>query len=211
MSSSAISAQGSQFFIGSGTSGAKTITAITQAYRAQVSSTAHALSLGDRVTFAAVVGMTEINALVGTVIAVDTDTFVVDIDSRDFTAYTSDGTATPVTWVQVTEVSTFSGFDGERSEIDVTNLDSTAKEYRLGLKDNGTFSVNLRVVHSDAGQTACTTALGSDAVSNFKLVLPNSEVGTFAGLVKSMPESGGVDAVYEGSMNIRVSGDVTWA
>jgi hypothetical protein len=211
MSSSAISAQGSQFFIGSGTSGAKTITAITQAYRAQVSSTAHALALGDRVTFDSVVGMTEINSEVGTVIDVDTDTFCVDIDSRAFTAYSSAGTATPVTWVQVKEIKTYSGFDGERSEHDVSNLDSTAKEFRLGLKDNGTFSANISVVHSDAGQTACQTAHGSDSVSNFKLVLPNAEVGTFSGQVKSMPESGGVDAIIEGSINIRVSGDVTWA
>lgn len=211
MSSSAISAQGSQFFIGSGTAGAKTITGITQAYRAQVTSTSHGLVVGDRVTFASVVGMTEINAEVGTVIESDTNTFVVDIDTRGFTAYSSSGTATPVTWTQVKDISTFNFESGERSEIDVTNLDSTAKEFRLGLKDNGNFSVALRVVHSDAGQAACRSALGSDAVSSFKLVLPNAEVGTFSGQVKSMPESGGVDAVYEGSMNVRVSGDITWA
>lgn len=211
MSSNAISAQGTKLYIGSGTTGAKTITAITAAYRAQVSSTAHGLNLGDRVTFASVVGMTEINTLVGTVIAKTTDTFVVDIDSRAFTAYTSGGTATPVEWVQIKEISTFSGFDGERSETDITNLDSTAKEFLLGLKDNGTFSSNLRVVHADAGQTACRVAHGSDVSSPFKLVLPNEEVGTFSGLVKSMPESGGVDAAYEGALNIRITGDVTWA
>jgi hypothetical protein len=211
MASNAISAQGTTLHIGSGTSGAKTITAITAAYRAQVTSSAHGLAVGDRVTFAAVGGMTQINTLVGTVIAEDTNTFIVDIDSRAFSAYTSGGTATPVTWTQVKEISTFSFGSGERSEIDVTNLDSTAKEYRLGLKDQGNLEISLRVVHSDAGQTACQAALGSDAVSNFKITLPNTEVGTFSGQVKSMPESGGVDAVHEGSMTIRVTGDIVWA
>ncbi len=211
MSSSAISAQGSKLYIGASTSGAKNITAITKAFNAQITSTAHGLAKGDRVTFASVGGMTELNTLSGVVLSVATDTFVVNIDTREFTTYTSGGTATPIEWTQIKEISTFSFGGGERSEIDVTNLDSTAKEYRLGLKDNGNMEIALRVVHSDAGQTACRTALGADDPVPFKIDLPNAESGTFDGLVKSMPESGGVDAVYEGSLTIRVTGDITWS
>jgi hypothetical protein len=211
MASNAISAQGTTLHIGSGTSGAKTITAITAAYRAQVTSSAHGLAVGDRVTFAAVGGMTQINTLVGTVIAEDTNTFIVDIDSRAFSAYTSGGTATPVTWTQVTDIKTYNFADGERSEIDTTNLSSTSKEFLLGLQDNGTFEVTLNVYHADPGQAACRAAKGSATASPFKVTLPNSEVATFSALVKSMPESGGVDAVFEGSMSIRVTGDIVWA
>ena len=211
MPSGAINAQGSKLYIASGTSGAKTITAITQAYRAQVTSAAHGLSVGDRVTFAAVVGMTEINTLVGTVIAKDTNTFIVNIDSRTFTAYTSDGTATPVTYTQIKEVISYDFGGGERPDIDISNLESTAREYRLGLKDQGNFTCNISVVHSDAGQTACRTALGSDTPVGFKFELPNAEVGTFLGLVKSMPESGAVDATHSGSLVVRITGDIEWA
>ena len=50
MASGAISAQGSQFFLGTGTGGAITITAITKAVQAKVTGT-HSLAVGDRVTF----------------------------------------------------------------------------------------------------------------------------------------------------------------
>lgn len=211
MASAAISAQGSKMYIGSGTTGAKTITAITQAYRAQVTSSAHALEVGDRVTFAAVVGMTEINTLVGTVIAKDTNTFVVNIDSRAFTAYASDGTATPVEWTQIKQVQTFSWEDGEGPDIDITDLDSTSKEYLVGLQDPGNFSVGLTVNSDDPGQVACVAAKTSGDIKDFKIELPNSKLRNFSGIVKSMPETGGVDSAFTGSMSIRISGEVTRA
>lgn len=207
----AITAQGSKFYIGTGSGGAKTITALTQAYRAQVTSAAHGLNVGDRVTFASVGGMTQINALVGTILAKDTNTFVVDIDSRAFSAYTSGGTATPVQWTQIKDVNSFDWSDGEGSDIDITNLDDTAKKYLVGLTDPGTFSVELSVDTADAGQSACATAKASGLTKDFKLELPNGAVRTFQGIVKSMPESGGVDAKVAGSMNIRISGAVTRA
>jgi Ubiquitin-activating enzyme E1 FCCH domain len=72
----------------------KTITAISQLPTAQVAATAHGYSVGDYVYFAGVVGMTEINGLIGTVNAViDANNFQVRIDTTGFTAYSSGGTA----------------------------------------------------------------------------------------------------------------------
>lgn len=76
---------------------ARVITAISQAAAAVVTSAAHGLLVGDVVDFAGVVGMVEINGLTGKISAVTADTFTVNIASTLFTAYTSDGTATPVT------------------------------------------------------------------------------------------------------------------
>lgn len=75
----------------------KNITAITQATEALVSVAAHGLSIGDRVKFAGVVGMTQINDWVGAVVSVPTaGTFTVDIDTTSFTAYSSAGTIAEV-------------------------------------------------------------------------------------------------------------------
>lgn len=205
----AISAQGSKVYLGTGTGGAKTITALTQAFNAQVTSAAHGLAVGDRVTFASVGGMTQINTLTGTVLAKDTNTFVVNIDSRGFSAYTSGGTATPVTWTQIAGVNSFDWQDGEGSDIDVTTLDSTSKEYLVGLQDAGSLSLDINVETADAGQIAAAAAKAAGTVKEFKIELPNAALRTFQGIVKSMPESGGVDAKVSGSMSIRITGAVT--
>ncbi|MFP3548920.1 hypothetical protein SB748_36635, partial [Rhizobium sp. SIMBA_035] len=67
------------------------------------------------------------------------------------------GAAEP-TWTKVKNVKSYSGFDGSATEIDVTDLDSEAKEKRLGLMDNGSFSIDVNVNMSDPGQAAMKTA-----------------------------------------------------
>jgi hypothetical protein len=59
-------------------------------------------------------------------------------------------------WVK--EMITFTGFDGEASDIDVTSLDSTAKEFKEGLPDNGNFKADFNYVAADPGQIAMRAA-----------------------------------------------------
>ena len=72
----------------------KTITGISAAGNASVTtSTAHGLSLGQYVLFQGVVGMTQINNLIGKVTSTPSGSvFTVNIDSTGFTAYSSAGT-----------------------------------------------------------------------------------------------------------------------
>ena len=211
MSVNAISAQGSTVHIGTGTGGAKTITAISKAFRAEVTSNAHGLAKGDRVTFASVVGMTDINGLVGTVIDVGTNVFVVDIDSRAFTTYTSGGTATPVTYTEILEVKSFNPGGASVSDIDVTDLKSTAKEFRPGLVDNGEFSMDINYLSTDAGQAALKTCFEASKVKAFKVTDPAGKIYTFLAYVKNFPAipSGAVDGVLLGNITLRISGAVT--
>lgn len=110
----------------------------------------------------------------------------------------------------VVNVKSFSGFDGEASEIDVTNLSSAAKEYRAGLQDFGSFSLEWNPDYADAGQNAVRAAQASGAVKTFLLTLPNGTTAEFQGIVKNASSiSGGVDAVLDGSVSIKVTGDVT--
>lgn len=114
--------------------------------------------------------------------------------------------------VSVANIKSFSGFDGEASEIDVTNLSSTAKEYRAGLQDFGSFSMEWNPDFTDDGQNEVRAAQASGAVKTFLLTLPNATTATFQGIVKNASSmSGGVDAVVDGSVSIKITGNVTIA
>lgn len=79
------------------TEAAKTITAITQANPAVVTSAAHGFSNGDMVDIVSVVGMTQLNNRRFTVAGVAANTFQLSgLDSTGFTAYVSGGTASRV-------------------------------------------------------------------------------------------------------------------
>lgn len=80
------------FEISAKVASAVNVSAVTQARQAQITSTAHGLAVNDKVLFASLGGMTQLNGLVGTVKSVvDANNYTIDIDTRTFTAYTSGG------------------------------------------------------------------------------------------------------------------------
>ena len=210
MPSSAISAQGSILAIGTGTGGAKTITAMAAGNPTIFTSAAHGLVNGDVITIAALVGTAaaSFNGLTFSVVSKTTNTFALQVDTTGLT-YTSGGTATPVTFTNIANIKDFSGFDGSASELEVTNLDSVAKEFKLGLTDPGAFSINIDYDSANAGHVALRAKQVSGLLSNFKLTLPNATVITFTGFVKKFSLAGGVDAVAKTSVDIRISGAIT--
>ena len=107
-------------------------------------------------------------------------------------------------------VISFSGFDGEASELDITNLDSTAKEKMAGLQDFGNFSFEFHPDYSDSGQDALRAAQASGALKTFQLTLSDATTIDFTGVVKNAQSiTGGVDAPLAGSAAISVSGSIT--
>lgn len=210
MASSAISAQGSVLAIGTGSGSAKTITGIALGNPTILTSAAHGFNNGDVVTLAGLTGADAalLNGLTVSVRNVTTNTFAVYVDTTGKTI-TAAGTATSVTFTNVANVKDFSGFDGSASEIDVTNLDSTAKEFRLGLVDPGQFTINIDYDSGNAGHVALRAKQVSGLLSNFKLTLPNTNVVTFSGFVKKFSLAGGVDQVAKTAVDIRISGPVT--
>lgn len=88
------------------------ITGISQAGSAVITFAATPFEIGDRVTFEDVEGMIEINGMVGTVTAVTLTSATVDIDSLNFTAYTTGGYISKV----IDFEATMSPFNPYRSE-----------------------------------------------------------------------------------------------
>lgn len=112
--------------------------------------------------------------------------------------------------VVINNIASFSGFDGEASEIDATNLSSQAKEYKIGLKDFGSFSMEIHPDFDDAGQNVLRTA--GNVTKTLKVTLPNGKTLTFEGLVKNADSlNGGIDAVLTGTVTIKISGPVVRA
>lgn len=130
------------------------------------------------------------------------------LDSQLATISIDDASSDPVA---IGQVISFSGFDGEASEIDITTLASTAKEFRQGLQDFGNFSIELLRDPADLGQIELLSAKALQATRTFILTLASGDVATFEGFVKSLTTAGGVDAVITGSASIRVTGAVVWS
>ena len=209
---SGISAQGSTLHIATGTGGAKAISGITVGFPAIVTSTAHGLNNGDVVTLAGIVGtMSSLNGSKRVVANKTANTFaMLDVDTTGL-AYTSGGTATPDTYTKINGLLSFDGFDGAADELDTTDLDSTAKEFVSGIKDEGKFGFEIKTLKTDTGQIALRAARANGTITGFKLTLPDQSVASFSALVKTMPTSGGVNAVLKGKVDTKISGPVSWA
>ena len=144
--SDAIESQGTKLEMETGTGGAKTITAMALGYPTILTCASHGLSNGDVVTLANFAGddAADINSLVRVVKNATTNTFAVDVDTtgKTITDNADAATATPVALTEIGEVTDGNREDPGSSEIDVTHLQSTAKEYLIGLEDFGTYTFN---------------------------------------------------------------------
>lgn len=212
MSSTAISAQGSKLEIGTGTGSAKTISAIALGNPTILTCTAHGLLNGNVVALAGLTGANAaaLNGLSLPIRAVTANTFAVDINTTGLTI-TAAGTATPVTYTAIGNLKTYTGIDGEASELDKTNLASVAKEFALGLVDFGKVSIEFDQDNTDAGQAALLAAQLAGTSQTFRLTFPDTHTAAFTGYVKKVPHSGGVDQLLKRSADIRISGAVTYA
>jgi hypothetical protein len=176
---------------------------------------ATALVNGDSVTIAGVTGTG--NAALNTTATVShksigatNTTFTVDIDTSALTLSGSAATATPTAWIQVHQVKGIKPSGASNSKIDVTDLDSTAKEFRVGLTDNGTFSCDVFILESDPGQAAVLVAFTTSSVNVYKIVTP-AKTRTFSASCLKFPTvpDAAVDGVQTGSAEWVISGAVT--
>lgn len=101
---------------------------------------------------------------------------------------------------------------GSATEIPVTTLASTAKEFKPGLRDFGSVSVDLIRNQDDLGQLELFNGLTSQLVATCVITLPTStaNVGTFSGFVQSLSTDVGADGVVMGKCTIRITGAVAW-
>lgn len=130
------------------------------------------------------------------------------IETQGTKLYISADAGSPTSFVQVKELVSFTAFDGQAQEIDITNLDSTGKEFLMGLQDYGGFNGQFNYLGADAGHVLMRSAKSIRRKQEFKLELSDGKYFIFFGFVLNGPLSGGVDAKMDTSFQIRITGDV---
>jgi hypothetical protein len=104
----------------------------------------------------------------------------------------------------------FSGIGGGTAAvIDATDLDSTSKEKLMGIPDEGSIKLSHNLIAADPGQVALLAARGTQAVTDFELVLANKRKWAFSGYVKTFEPSAGVDKTLGLSSEIEITGAAT--
>lgn len=114
----------------------------------------------------------------------------------------------PPSFSDIPEIRTIGGPDGSAPTIDVTDLDSTAREYILGLKDEGAFSLGFMYRPANAVHAQLRAAWSARTKLRFQVDFTDNTRWEFSGFVTGMPTSLGVDTVVEGTVNIKITGAI---
>lgn len=133
------------------------------------------------------------------------------IVSKGFLLEIGDVGDSPTQLTEIKEIKSFAAFEGSAAEIDVTHLQSDAKEYIMGLQDFGGFNVDVNHLSGDVGQDEARAAKVAGTKKTFLATWADGETASFDGFVLGNPRNGGVDAVVDGSFSIKITGLVTFA
>ena len=210
---SGISAQGTTLQISSGAGAARTITAVAVGNPTVLTITAHGLKNGDIGPIAGLTGADAglLNGMPFVVTMATANTISLNVDTSGKVITPGAGTFTPQLFTKINGVQSYSGLDGAAGELDVTDLDSVAMEYIGGLRDEGKFGYECKLLNTDPGQLVVRAARSSALIKAMKLTLPDLTVVTFSVLVKTVPMTGGTNAVLKGSVDMKITGPVTYS
>lgn len=123
------------------------------------------------------------------------------------------GSGSPETFTTIKGVSNISGPTGSRELIDVTALDSSGREYLVGLPDYGDLSFTLFYAPQDTQHAllfAAFQAAGQTA-TNFTLTFTDSPatVYSFAALVQGFPMNFQGNSAVEVNVTLKLTGAVS--
>lgn len=123
-------------------------------------------------------------------------------------AVSADGS--PPSFSNIPEIKTIGGPDGSAPTIDVTDLDSTAREYVLGLKDEGSFSLTINYIPANTVHAQLRTAWANRTLMQFRVTFADSgtTVWEFDGYVTGFSQNAGVDTVLEATVGIKITGAI---
>jgi len=120
----------------------------------------------------------------------------------------------PEVFTAIAEITSISGPGGTAAEIDQSDLDSTAKEVRPGLPDNGNVTLGLAYIPKNTGHNQLRLDRENQTLHNFRITFTDASPATtwtFAGYVMGLEINNEVDEITRGTVTIRVNGAVTQA
>lgn len=116
----------------------------------------------------------------------------------------------PVVYTTIAEVLQIGSIGSTTSEVDVTNLDSTAKEYIGGLPDGGSVEFKVNFLRGNTQQHALRDGVGDTKL--FELAWSDTSGAAFSMVIlgftrdETTPE-GQMTATIQG----RITGAITWS
>lgn len=210
----ALESQGTKLEMETGSGGAVATVTAAVGYPTIITKNSHGLENGDVVALSAFAGADAALMNGQTVVCknVTTNTLALDIDTTGKTLTAANGTLTPVALTEIGEITDINREDPGASEIPATHLQSTSKEYLMGLEDSGTVSLSVNWLFDDAGQAALLAAKTARAKKAFKITYSDDSTMTFDAYVKTFSgPSASVDGKLDGSVVLKLSGDITIA
>jgi hypothetical protein len=134
---------------------------------------------------------------------------VLGLDGTGWATSVAAGTATPNTYANACEAKDFTFAGGTSNEIEKTTLCSQAKEFVLGLQDNGNFNFNMNYKMSDPAQQELMTARADRMPRWFELEYPDMSKSVFQAYVKEFNRSGAQGQIITAAVSTRITGPVT--
>lgn len=123
-----------------------------------------------------------------------------------------DGTTPTEAFTLVGNITKFQGPGGKATIIDATTLDSVAKEKIPGLRDEGTVTFDINYDPANVVHKALIADRASQRLVNWKMTLsdPAASVIAFSAYIIGFSIDGAVDAKLTASVELEVTGAVTW-
>lgn len=120
-------------------------------------------------------------------------------------------TGSPPAFVNIPEIRSIGGPDGQANWIDTTDLNSTGKEGRPGLKDEGQVRLRLFYVPDSAPHATLRNAYSARTQKAFRLTFTDTAPVTiweFDAYVIGFSVAGEVDAALMADVTLRITGPV---
>lgn len=120
----------------------------------------------------------------------------------------------PNAFAEIPEVRSINGPDGQAGWIDTTDLSSTAKEGRPGLKDEGQVRLGMFYVPDNVVHAALRSAFSSRTKKRFRIDFTDTapaKTWEFDGYVMNFAVRGEVDNAIQADVTIRISDAITEA
>ena len=120
--------------------------------------------------------------------------------------------ASPEEYTLIPGVYTIGGLGGgEGDEIDVTDFDSTGKEYLIGLKDEGNLTFSMNYDPDDAQHIRLESLRDSQSSSGFQVVLAAGTLKTFTfdAFVKTIEKNLEANDAVRANVTLRITGAIT--
>ena len=117
-------------------------------------------------------------------------------------------------YTTIPEIKSFNGPGGSASVIDVTDLQSTAKEKRMGLQDEGQLQFTINYIPDNAVHQGLRADRSARTLRTFKITFTDTSpktVWSFSAYVTNFAVSGAVDGVVEAQVTLEISGSITEA